>query len=177
MNRQQKRKEAKKNKKIGDSFIPEKTTKSEIERLMKISFVVILIFILLYFGIGIFISKDIVLPRGNKNTEEEITIDPSNILANSIFKQKEEEYYVYFYDFNNETTDIASIVNSITDLKIYKVDTSDVLNRNYVVEDESNKNAKTLDDLKVKKDTIIKITNDEITGYYEGLEEIENNLG
>ena len=177
MNRQQKRKEAKKNKKINDSFIEEKTTKSEINRLIKISFIVIIIFVLLYLGIGIFISKEIELPRSSKETEKEVTVDPSKILATSIFSQKEEEYYVYLYDFNNENTDIANIVKSITDLKVYKVDTHDILNRNFITEDESNKEAKTKEELKVKKDTILKITNDEITGYYEGLEEIENNLG
>lgn len=177
MNRQQKRKEAKKNKKIGDSFIEQKTTKSEINRLIKIAFIVVLIFVLLYLVIGLFITKEIVLPRTEKNTESEITTDTTKILANSVFSQKEEEYYVYFYDYNNENTDITNLINSkLTDTKVYKVDTSDILNKNFVVEDNSNKSAKTIDDLKVKKDTIIKIVNDEITEYFEGKEEITNNL-
>lgn len=176
MNREQKRKEARKNKKIGDSFIPEKTEKSEINRLLTIAFIVILIFTILYFIIGLFITKEIVLPRGGNN-ESEITTNPDNILATSIFDQKEESYYVYFYDFNNENKDIAELINSkLSDSKIYNVDTSDILNKNYVTENESNKSAKKLDELKVKQDTIIKIVNDEITNYYEGLEEIESNL-
>lgn len=175
MNRQQKRREAKRNKKIGDDFIPEKTAKSEINRLIRIAFVVIFIFIMLYLVIGIFITKEIVLPRGgNKSTDSEIKTDTTNILANSVFDKKEKEYYVYFYDFKNENTEIADIVsNKLSSKTIYKVDTAEVLNKNYVVEDKSNKEAKKIEDLKVKENTIIKIKDKEIVEYYEGLEEIK----
>lgn len=174
MNREQKRKEAKKNKKIGDSFIPEKTTKSEVNRLVKIACIVIGIFIFLYFFIGLFITKEITLPRGN-GKDSEIKTNSSNILANSTFSQKEDVYYVYFFDFESENTSIAQKVATLEeDYKVYNVDTSDILNKNYVVEKDSNKNAKVLDDLKVVKNTIIKIENREIVAYYEGEEEIEN---
>lgn len=175
MNRQQKRREAKRNKKIGDDFIPEKTAESEINRLIRIAFIVVFIFIALYLIIGIFITKEIVLPRGgDKSTESEITTDTSNILANSVFDKKDKEYYVYFYDFKNENKDIADIVNNkLSSSKVYNVDTAEVLNKNYVVNDNSNKNAKKLEDLKVKENTIIKIKDKEIVGYYEGLEEIK----
>ena len=177
MNREQKRKEARKNKKIGDDFIPEKTTKSEVNRLIGISFVVILIFVILYFVIGIFITKEIKLPRSEKQEQSNITIDPTNIIAKSTFNQKEEIYYVYFYDFKNEDKTIADIIkNKLVDSKIYKVDTADIVNKNFVVENDSNKNAKNIDELKVKENTIIKITNNQVEGYYEGIEEIENNL-
>ena len=177
MNRAQKRKEAKKNKKIGDSFIPEKTQKSELNRLLTIAFIVILIFTILYFAIGLFVTKEIVLPRGDKNSETEITTNPNNILASTAFDQKEETYYVYFHDFNNETKEIAELINDkLADVKVYNVDTSDILNKNYIVEKDSNKNAKKLEELKVKKDTIIKINNSEIVSYFEGQEEISNGL-
>ena len=177
MNRQQKRKEAKKNKKIGDSFIPEKTTKSEINRLIKIAFIVILLFVLLYLVIGLFITKEIVLPRTDETKESEVTTNPTSILANSALSQKEETYYVYFYDFKNENTQIATVVASkLADYKVYNVDTQDILNKNFVVEEESNKDAKTLENLKVKTNTIIKVVNKEIEEYYEGQEEIESNI-
>ena len=177
MNREQKRKEARKNKKIGDDFIEEKTAKSEVNRLIKIAVVVILIFIVLYFGVGIFITKEITLPRGGNNTDSEITTSTTNILANSTLSQKDDKYYVYFYDFNNENTNIANTISEkLSDAKVYKVDTSDILNKNYVVEEDSNKDAKTLDDLKVKKDTIIIVNNKEIEKYLEGEEEINTGL-
>ena len=79
MNREQKRKEAKKNKKIGDSFIPDKTTKSEINRLIKIACIVICIFIFLYFFIGLFITKEITLPRGGDSKDDEIKTSTTSI--------------------------------------------------------------------------------------------------
>ena len=48
------------------------------------------------------------------------------------------------------------------------------MNSKYIAE-ESNKNAKKLEDLKVKAPTVIKIKNNEIVAYYEGTE-IKNNL-
>lgn len=176
MNREQKRKEAKNNKKIGDSFIPEKTTKSEVNRLIKISCIVIFLFVVLYFVIGLFITKEITLPRGG-DKDSKITTSATNILANSTFNQKDNTYYVYFYDFKNENNNIAEEVkNKLSDYKVYKVDTSDILNKNYVVDNDSNKEAKSLEELKVIKDTIIRIENKQITNYYEGEEEIKNNL-
>lgn len=177
MNREQKRKEARKNKKIGDDFIPEKTTKSEVNRLIGIAFIVILIFVILYFVIGIFITKEIKLPRSQKQEQSDVTTSTTNILANSTFSQKDESYYVYFYDFKNEDTSIADIIkNKLASSKVYKVDTADVMNKNFIVEIDSNKNAKNINELKVKKNTIIKITNKQVEGYYEGVEDIENNL-
>ena len=85
------------------------------------------------------------------------------------------EYYVYFYDYNEEDREITSAINSkLPSKKIYKVDTSSALNNNYVSE-ESNKSAKNINELKVKASTIIKISGEEIVEYYEG-EEIINNL-
>lgn len=177
MNREQKRKEARKNKKIGDDFIEEKTAKSEVNRLIKIAVVVIFIFIVLYFGVGIFITKEIKLPRGGNGGDSEVKTSADNILANSTLNQKEIDYYVYFYDFKNEDKEIASLVASnLSSEKVYFVDTSDILNKNYVVEENSNKQAQTQDELKVKKDTIIRINNKKITEYYEGLEEIKENM-
>ena len=49
------------------------------------------------------------------------------------------------------------------------------MNTNYV-SDSSNKNAKTLEELKVVNHTLIKISDDTITEYYEG-EEIVNKIG
>ena len=169
MNREQRRKENKKNK-----FNPTNTETNEMYRLLKISIVVIVIFALLFFGVSIFVTKEIDV---NKNQESQETGNTDAILANSIFKQKEEEYYVYFYDFNNENTNIATtIINRIPDSKVYYVDTSDILNKNFVVTEGSNKKATNLDELKVIKDTIIKINNDKIVGYYEGEEDISTNL-
>lgn len=174
MNREQKRKENKKNKKIETST--NISSNNEIYRLLKICIVVIIIFAILYLVVGLFITKEIDLFK-DKDNESTDTATSNAILANSVFDQKEEEYYVYFYDFNNENTNIAtSIVNISSNYTVYKVDTSDILNKNFVVEENSNKSATNLDELKVIKDTIIKVSNDKIIEYYEGEQEITSKL-
>ena len=99
----------------------------------------------------------------------------NSILASAIFKQKEDEYYVYFYDFNEDNNMYKNIVSSkLSSKKVYNVDTSSGLNSNYV-SDVSNKKATGLDGLKVVNDTVIKIVGDTIVEYYEK-DEI-NNIG
>ena len=45
------------------------------------------------------------------------------------------------------------------------------LNKNYVTEESGNRSVSSIDDLKVKNPTVIKITDDKVVGYYEGNDE------
>lgn len=183
MGRELRRKQAKKQ---GKSL-----QKEEFEEKNLIRSLFIIIFVLLFIGSAIylisalFITKEIDwFSKGEtkKETETEKTENnvSNSILASSIFKQSEEEYYVYFYDFENkddnkELENITSIVeNSLSSNKVYKVDTGSALNSKYI-SDNSNKEAKTLSDLKVLSPTLIKISGDKITEYYEN-KEIINKL-
>ena len=129
---------------------------------------------LVYLISALFITKE--LDRFSKEEVKENTNSVENsILASAIFKQKEDEYYVYFYDFNEDNNMYKNIVSSkLSSKKVYNVDTSSGLNSNYV-SDVSNKKATGLDDLKVINDTVIKIVGDTIVEYYEK-DEI-NNIG
>lgn len=140
-----------------------------------ITCVVVLVSIgLVYFISALFITKE--LDWFSKEEVKENTSGVENsILASAIFKQKEDEYYVYFYDFNEDNNMYKNIVSSkLSSKKVYNVDTSSGLNSNYV-SDVSNKKATGLDDLKVVNDTVIKIVGDTIVEYYEK-DEI-NNIG
>ena len=129
---------------------------------------------LVYFISALFITKE--LDWFSKEEVKENTSGVENsILASAIFKQKEDEYYVYFYDFNEDNNMYKNIVSSkLSSKKVYNVDTSSGLNSNYV-SDVSNKKATGLDGLKVVNDTVIKIVGDTIVEYYEK-DEI-NNIG
>lgn len=140
-----------------------------------ITCVIVLVSIgLVYFISALFITKE--LDWFSKEEVKENTSGVENsILASAIFKQKEDEYYVYFYDFNEDNNMYKNIVSSkLSSKKVYNVDTSSGLNSNYV-SDVSNKKATGLDDLKVINDTVIKIVGDTIVEYYEK-DEI-NNIG
>ena len=170
MGRELRRKEAKKD---GKSL--EKVEINEFNPFKKYLinvFVIIGVFAIIYLISALFITKELDWFSKDKNNKEENTTNSSvsnSILASSIFNQSEEEYYVYFYDFDEEEKDsaITNLVNSkLTENKVYKVNTKSAMNANYVGE-SSNKSAKTLADLKVINHTLIKISGDTITEYYE----------
>ena len=174
MGRELRRKQAKKE---GKSLKNENITEDySLTKFVKVSVIVILSAVFLYLVSAIFITKEINL-FGKNNTTNTTNQTVSNaILAKSIFNQSEESYYVYFYDFNESNNNINTIVSSkLSESKVYRVDTSSSFNSKYV-SDTSNRSATTLDDLKVVKDTLIKIEGDTITLYLEGEEEITNNL-
>ena len=174
MGRELRRKQAKKE---GKSLKNENITEDyNLTNFVKVSVIVILSAVFLYLVSAIFITKEINL-FGKNNTTNTTNQTVSNaILAKSIFNQSEESYYVYFYDFNESNNNINTIVSSkLSESKVYRVDTSSSFNSKYVSA-TSNRNATTLDDLKVVKDTLIKIEGDNITMYLEGEEEISNNL-
>lgn len=175
MGRELRRKQAKRE---GKSLEKEQIKeKNQIKNLVKITCILVFIVALIYIISVNFITKEAnwFNTKKDNNTNENTSSVKNSILASSVFKQSEEEYYVYFYDFNDENSTISNqIKTKLSNSKIYRVDTSSALNSNYVGE-ESNKDAKNLEQLKVKAPTLIKIVDDSITEYYEG-DEITNNL-
>ena len=99
-----------------------------------------------------------------KENKTETKVD-NTILAKNSLRQTDEIYYVYYYDFNNKLTKIENNISKL-DNKVYRVNTSDALNSNFVSE-ESNPNAKALEEIKVKAPTLIKVENGTILEYYE----------
>lgn len=172
MGRELRRKRAKRE---GKSLKNEEIKEEYNVKKIVITCVIVLVSIgLVYLISALFITKE--LDWFSKEEVKENTSSVENsILASAIFKQKEDEYYVYFYDFNEDNNMYKNIVSSkLSSKKVYNVDTSSGLNSNYV-SDVSNKKATGLDDLKVINDTVIKIVGDTIVEYYEK-DEI-NNIG
>ena len=167
MGRELRRKQAKKD---GKSLEREEAVQTnQIRKLFINIFVIVGVFAIIYLLSALFITKELDWFNRNKEENTEDGTNSGAILASAIFNQKEEEYYVYFYDFDEKQEDsaITSLVDSkLSDSKVYKVNTKSALNANYVGE-EGNKNAKTLEDLKVIAPTLIKISADKITEYYE----------
>ena len=172
MGRELRRKQAKRE---GKSLKNEEIKEEYNVKKIVITCVIVLVSIgLVYLISALFITKE--LDWFSKEEVKENTSSVENsILASAIFKQKEDEYYVYFYDFNKDNNMYKNIVSSkLSSNKVYNVDTSSGLNSNYV-SDVSNKKATGLDDLKVVNDTVIKVVGDTIVEYYEK-DEI-NNIG
>ena len=171
MGRELKRKQAKKDKKTLKEEVIKKNENpyDDIYKLLKTFGIMLAIILTIYFFIAVVITKEIEwFSKDNEEASETNTVENS-ILAKNTFMQKEDEYYVYFYDFNDENTTITSLIHgTLYDYEIYNVDTSDAFNSNYVTDEElGNSSATSLDSLKVINPTLIKVSGDTIVEYYE----------
>ena len=171
MGRELRRKQAKKEGKSLQREVP--VEKNQIKGLLVITLILVLIIAAIYLLSALFVTKE--LDWFDKDEETPETLVDNTILASEIFKQKEDTYYVYFYDYDEENVEISETVNRVLSTeKVYKVDTGSALNSRYVSED-TNKKAKTLEDLKVKSSTVVKVSGEEIVEYYED-DEINSKL-
>ena len=169
MGRELRRKQAKKE---GKSLeVVEKINDNPLKKYLINVICIVAIITTIYLISALFITKELDWFGKKEDTKDTNEKDSSVILAVDTFKQTDESYYVYFYNFEEKETDskITALVNTIYNTKVYKVNTNSRLNANYVGE-ESNKSASSLDELKVIAPTLIKIENETITEYYEGNE-------
>lgn len=146
----------------------------EFKRLSIIVGIILGIFIAAYLIIGIFVTKEIKWFQSDKNDEQTTTIQYTTILAGETFNQTANEYYVIFADsegYNYATYE--TIINNNSDKKIYLVDLANTLNQKYISE-ESNSGVQSAGDLKVKDNTLIKISNKNNVLYLEGKDSIIN---
>lgn len=169
MGRELRRKEEKKNKNKVSNKQEILDTSIKGTTIIKIIVFILLLLSAIWYVLAAFVTKEIdVSGKNEKDDNVTETSSVSNrILASKTFEQKEEKYYVYYYDFNDEDGSISNAINNKSDIKIYKVDTSSSLNQNYVTEENGNSNVTGINDLKVKNPTLIEVTNDKVTGYYE----------
>ena len=177
MGREQRRKEEKNNKRIVKNE-EQLDTSIKMSTLIKIIVAITIILVLLYYILAVFITKELDV-TGNKDASTSNTSTnnvPNAILASSIFNQAEETYYVYFYNFTEEDENVGSAINSNSSKTIYRVNTNDGLNSKYITLEQGNKSVTSLENLKVKDPTLIEITNDKVTKYFEGSTSIINFL-
>ena len=97
MGRELRRKQAKKE---GKSLAKEEVkNENQIKKLIKIVCLLVFIVVMIYLISALFITKELNWFNNSKENTSETNVNNS-ILAKQIFRQSEEEYYVYFYDFN-----------------------------------------------------------------------------
>lgn len=135
--------------------------------------------------IGVFIVFYIIttlITNSSKGLNEKVAenvpaeIQYEEILAGETFNKSETEYYVLFFDFDGEQASYYNTIISTSSKTIYKVDLGNTFNKQYASE-ETNKNAQTASELKVKEATLIQIKNNRNVSYTEGkLLEIKTNI-
>lgn len=176
MGRELRRKQAKKQgKEINNEEL--KVEGINFKNLFKLVIMSGIIFGVFYLATALFMTKELDwFDKKEETTNTDNTQSVENtILAKEALSQKEDTYYVYFYDYSDEVSSVSTSVKSISD-KVYKVNTKDGFNSNYVSE-ETNKDATSIEELKVKALTLIKVVDGSIVEYYEGKEEINNTFG
>lgn len=130
----------------------------------------LLCFVILYILIGIFVTKEIKwFEKNDTATKENVEVE-NKILASDSLRQKEEEYYVYFYDTTKEDNEVSSVISLLSE-KVYRVDLHDDFNSNYIGEPSGT--VENISDLKVQNPTLIKVISERIEAYYSGSEEIK----
>lgn len=139
--------------------------------------VMLLLFVLTYFLIGVFYTKEIDFKSDDKEEKEEVSVDNSVIMLGQLLDQSKDEYYVLVYDFEDKVSSVSSWLSvyegSSDALDVYKVDSSKKFNSKYIVKENSNPAAKSVNDLKVISPTLIKVNKGNITEYIEGEDKIK----
>lgn len=147
---------------------------SEVKKTIIIIVVAVVLLVSMYFLTTVILNKD--RDDNSKITENAIQYD--EILAGESFNQSEDEYYVIYYDSNNEYSVISSLISSYqlnnSDTKLYSVDLADGMNKKYVTDgDIVTDNASSL---RVKDTTLLKFNNGEVSEVITDTNEITSFL-
>ena len=107
-----------------------------------------------------------------KNKETVAEIQYKEILAEMTLKQNDEEYFVIYYNFDEEDSLISAIINVLaSNQKVYEVDLSKRFNYNYIGDVKTD--VKSIKNLKVKNPTLIKVANKKIEKVVFGIDSIK----
>ena len=141
-----------------------------------------LIIILVIFG-GMYGITVLILNHSTDMTyqkEENTTIQYREILAGTVFQKKDKEYFVLFYDANEDENNVYGDLLSDYEAKddrlpIYYVDLGNSMNKS-CISTESNEHANNAKELKINDSTLIRFKDQKIEDYVAGQEEIKNSL-
>lgn len=154
-------------KKVKEKQKKEYPLKNQIMYFAKTIYGILIVAILIY-GITVIVNK------AYKLEGKETKYDMTQILAGQTFSKLDKEYYVVFYDFD-EQTDITTNIDSVSKKTIYKVDLGLGNNKN-IISSVGNANASNASELQVNGPTIIKITDGVNAEYIEGLDNVNTYL-
>lgn len=149
---------------------------NEVSNLLKIILAVTAVF-LVFYGITSLVTKN---KKQETTDTEDVTIQYDEILLGALLEQTNSDYFVLvtteedmYVDTYN--TYISTYKNKENAIRIYTANLDSGFNKNYKSE-ESNLNISTIKDLKLKTSTLFRISNGQISSYYEGNEQIVSYL-
>ncbi len=152
---------------------------SELMHVVMVAGIIIVIFCVFYWITFFITNKD------NKKEDEgntnEVSVSYENIVLGRSFSMGDGEYYVLYYDKNNEeiSSTYSSLVSGygagVDSVPLYVVNMGDALN-SFAVSDSGNNAAKDASELKINGPTLIKFNGGAISEYIEGEEGITSKL-
>ena len=162
--------------------IVRKTNRTEEQKEIK-KFIIILLGVILVVVAFYFFTKDVVKKDSEQKKEKtEVTFNYNRIIMGELFNRPYDEYYALIYNTEDlQANYYYSLFSNYSakenSLKIYTVDLNDEMNKKFYNKNNSNPNAKSLEDLQVSNLTLIKIKDKKINKYIEKEEDIRSELG
>ena len=149
----------------------------ESKEIMK--FFIVLLVVIAIILVGFLITK-----LANKKNSQDITYASGSIATDKVIVgtmlSRGGEYYVLCYDTSKNDANIyvtyGENYKNKKALDLYYLDLSSEFNRKYYVDEDSNKEAKKIDELKITDGTLIRIKDGKIVEYIEGIQDISTKL-
>lgn len=150
-----------------------------------IKFIIIIVVVVsLVVGIYFFTKKFVTKDEEKKETQEITgTVNYNVTIIGELLNRPYNEYYAIIYDStSNDAGKYQGIYSKFTTgekstTKMYYVDLSNKLNKDYYSEEETNPKAKSIKELKLGDFTLIKVKDGKIIKYLEDEEEVKKELG
>ena len=145
----------------------------------------VICFLLLFYLLTLYITNkhsDDSTTTATDDVQVEANISYEEILLGRSLSMSSGEYFVIYYDGSDEeiSSDYSELVSNYRakeeHLPIYFVDMSSGFNKSYVTEEESNKTPATVEDFAINGPTLIKVNENKVVDYIEGLDSIKNQL-
>lgn len=150
-----------------------------------IKFIIIIVVVVsLVVGIYFFTKKFVTKDEEKKETQEITgTVNYNVTIIGELLNRPYNEYYAIIYDStSNDAGKYQGIYSKFTTgekstTKMYYIDLSNKLNKDYYSEEETNPKAKSIKELKLGDFTLIKVKDGKIIKYLEDEEEVKKELG
>ena len=158
--------------------------KEKEESQMGLKSIIIVVLILISVCIGMYFLTENILSNENKPKDpgsSETVIDYDRIIFGNLFNRSYDEYYALVLDYSKDYDNYKSLVTNYytgtKSIKVFYIDSQDNFNNKYM-DEETNIQAKTLEEIKVKSKglTLIHIKNSKIVKIVDDDKEIRKLL-
>lgn len=154
----------------------------EIIRFIKLLLIIIILIVGVYLFTRFFVTKDLFTKETTTEREyTEGTINYNVTTIGTMLNKPEKEYFVFMYDYDDVNSIyysglISGYKKNKDSLKVYVANLSSEFNKNFIDIENINVNTSNLDDFKVGKYALVKISNGRIVKSYTSEEEIKEVL-